>query len=72
MIKTIIYCIYNYEPMSKQILVTGGAGYIGSHTIKQLGKAGYEIVVYDNLSTGVTSALTYGKRSEERRVGKEC
>ena len=47
--------------MNKQILVTGGAGYIGSHTIKQLGEAGYEIVVYDNLSTGVTSALTYGK-----------
>jgi UDP-glucose 4-epimerase len=46
--------------MNKQILVTGGAGYIGSHTIKQLGEAGYEIIVYDNLSTGVTSALTYG------------
>jgi UDP-glucose 4-epimerase len=46
--------------MNKQILVTGGAGYIGSHTIKQLGEAGYEIVVYDNLSTGVTGALTYG------------
>ncbi len=46
--------------MNKQILVTGGAGYIGSHTIKQLGEAGYEIVVYDNLSTGVASALTYG------------
>jgi UDP-glucose 4-epimerase len=46
--------------MNKQILVTGGAGYIGSHTIKQLGEAGYEIVVYDNLSTGASSALTYG------------
>ncbi len=47
--------------MNKQILVTGGAGYIGSHTLKQLGEAGYEIVVYDNLSTGITSNLTYGK-----------
>ncbi len=47
--------------MKKQILVTGGAGYIGSHTIKQLGESGYEIVVYDNLSTGITSNLTYGK-----------
>jgi UDP-glucose 4-epimerase len=47
--------------MKKQILVTGGAGYIGSHTIKQLGEAGYEIVVYDNLSTGIASNLTYGK-----------
>lgn len=47
--------------MKKQILVTGGAGYIGSHTIKQLGEAGYEIVVYDNLSTGIASNITYGQ-----------
>jgi UDP-glucose 4-epimerase len=47
--------------MNKQILVTGGAGYIGAHTIKQLGEAGYDIVVYDNLSTGNISAITYGK-----------
>jgi UDP-glucose 4-epimerase len=47
--------------MKKQILVTGGAGYIGSHTIKQLGEDGYDIVIYDNLSTGTSSALTYGK-----------
>ena len=46
--------------MNKQILVTGGAGYIGSHTIAQLGEAGYEIVIYDNLSTGASGALTYG------------
>jgi UDP-glucose 4-epimerase len=49
--------------MNQQILVTGGAGYIGSHTIKQLGEAGYSIVVYDNLSTGTTNAVTYGKLS---------
>ena len=41
--------------------MTGGAGYIGSHTIAQLGKAGYDLVVYDNLSTGSASALTYGR-----------
>jgi NAD(P)-dependent dehydrogenase (short-subunit alcohol dehydrogenase family) len=35
-----------------KILVTGGAGYIGSHVVKALGKLGHEIVVYDNLSTG--------------------
>jgi UDP-glucose 4-epimerase len=35
------------------ILVTGGAGYIGSHTARALRHAGYEVVLYDNLSTGV-------------------
>jgi len=34
------------------VLVTGGAGYIGSHTARALRRAGYEVVVYDNLSTG--------------------
>jgi len=34
------------------ILVTGGAGYIGSHTVKQLLKRGYDVVVFDNLSEG--------------------
>lgn len=34
------------------ILVTGGAGYIGSHTVNKLKKKGYFTVVYDNLSTG--------------------
>ena len=34
------------------ILVTGGAGYIGSHTVKAILKAGYEVVVIDDLSSG--------------------
>jgi len=42
--------------MSK-ILVTGGAGYIGSHTTLALAEAGYEVVVYDNLSTGKAEAV---------------
>ncbi len=46
--------------MSKKILVTGGAGYIGSHTVGQLGEAGYEVIVYDNLSTGSAKALLNG------------
>jgi UDP-glucose 4-epimerase len=47
--------------MNKKVLVTGGAGYIGSHTVKQLGQAGYDVVVYDNLSTGTARAVTYGE-----------
>ena len=33
-----------------KVLVTGGAGYIGSHTCKALARAGHEVRVYDNLS----------------------
>ncbi len=46
--------------MSK-VLITGGAGYIGSHTVKKLGESGYEIVIYDNLSTGSVDAVLYGE-----------
>ena len=42
------------------ILVTGGAGYIGSSVARQLGEAGENIVVLDNLSTGFRSAVLYG------------
>src|SRR6266446_2841785 len=38
--------------MSQSILVTGGAGYVGSHACKALADAGYRPVVYDNLSRG--------------------
>lgn len=43
--------------MTKKILITGGAGYIGSHTVRQLGLAGYDVIVYDNLSTGSVKAV---------------
>jgi UDP-glucose-4-epimerase GalE len=42
------------------ILVTGGAGYIGSHTCKALAKEGYLPVAYDNLSTGHEWAVQWG------------
>lgn len=41
----------------KKILVTGGTGYIGSHTVVELIRAGYETVVVDNLSNSKTGAL---------------
>lgn len=40
-----------------KVLVTGGAGYIGSHTTLALLEAGFEVVVYDNLSTGRADAV---------------
>lgn len=43
------------------ILVTGGAGYIGSHVVKQLVQAGEEVVVFDNLSTGHQAAIRGAK-----------
>lgn len=43
------------------ILVTGGAGYIGSHVVRQLTEAGYQTVVFDNLSTGFADALVQGE-----------
>jgi len=41
---------------SRTVLVTGGAGYIGSHTVKALRQAGYRTVIYDNLSAGHRAA----------------
>lgn len=43
--------------MKNKILVTGGAGYIGSHTCIALYEAGYEVVVYDNLSNSSREAI---------------
>jgi UDP-glucose 4-epimerase len=42
------------------ILVTGGAGYIGSHVARQLGERGEDIVTLDNLSTGFRSSVLHG------------
>ncbi|PCJ27321.1 MAG: UDP-glucose 4-epimerase GalE [SAR86 cluster bacterium] len=47
--------------MQKSILVTGGAGYIGSHVVKQLGLRNESIVVLDNLSTGFADSVLYGE-----------
>jgi UDP-glucose 4-epimerase len=47
--------------MISSILVTGGAGYIGSHVVQQLGDAGERVVVLDNLSTGFRSSVLHGE-----------
>jgi UDP-glucose 4-epimerase len=46
---------------NKKILVTGGAGYIGSHVVRQLGSRGEDVVTLDNLSTGFEAAVTAGE-----------
>ncbi len=43
-----------------KILITGGAGYIGSHVVKALSPFGYDLTIFDNLSTGHQEAVTYG------------
>jgi len=43
------------------VLVTGGAGYIGSHAAKALSKAGHRVVVYDSLVAGHREAVKYGE-----------
>ncbi|MGO9995993.1 MAG: UDP-glucose 4-epimerase GalE [Steroidobacteraceae bacterium] len=43
------------------ILVTGGAGYVGSHVVRQLGEAGEKVIVLDNLGKGFRQAVTCGE-----------
>jgi UDP-glucose-4-epimerase GalE len=50
-------------------LVTGGAGYVGSHTVLALARAGYDVVVYDNLSAGHEEAVAaVAKAVPQQRV----
>lgn len=44
-----------------RVVVTGGAGYIGSHVVLALGEAGYDVLTYDNLSTGNREAILSGE-----------
>ena len=59
----------NRSPFMKQtILITGGAGYIGSHTLIELLRAGHELVVIDNLSNSKQEALRRVERISGRQV----
>ncbi len=56
---------------AKAILVTGGAGYIGSHVVKLLGERGERVVVLDDLSTGNRDAVLYGTLVEGNTADTE-
>jgi UDP-glucose 4-epimerase len=43
--------------MAQKILVTGGTGYIGSHTVVELQNAGFEVIIIDNLSNSNVDVL---------------
>ena len=46
--------------MAKRICVTGGAGYIGSHTVLEMLQAGFEVVVFDSLYNATREAFETG------------
>jgi UDP-glucose 4-epimerase len=54
------------------VLVTGGAGYIGSHMVLALTDAGHDVVVLDNLSTGFTWAIAPQAKLVEGDIGDEA
>ncbi|OGN56456.1 MAG: UDP-glucose 4-epimerase GalE [Chlamydiae bacterium RIFCSPHIGHO2_12_FULL_44_59] len=53
-----------YSEADRIVLVTGGAGYIGSHTCKALKEAGFTPVVYDSLAFGEKEAVKWGPLCE--------
>lgn len=56
--------------MAEKVLVTGGAGYIGSHTVLELLEAGYSPVVIDNFHNAIRGECGVGARLLEGTEGK--
>ena len=61
----------------KRVLVTGGAGYIGSHVVRQLRERGDEVVVFDNMETGHRGAisdarLVVGNIADSDHIAQTC
>lgn len=54
--------------MNKKIIVTGGAGYIGSHTVVELLECGYEVAVIDNLSTSCRESIVNVQKITGKKV----
>ena len=56
-----------------RVLVTGGAEFIGSHTCKLLAAAGFETIVYDNLTKGHRSDVGWNSfgRAGDRALGRD-
>ena len=54
--------------MAKTILLTGGAGYIGSHTALEMLKAGYEVLIFDDFSNAHPRVITQIERLSNRKV----
>lgn len=55
------------QPPHKRILVTGGAGYIGSHTCLELLNNGYDIVVMDNMINSNKGLFWFSRREEGKK-----
>ena len=54
-----------------KILITGGAGYIGSHTLIELSNAGYKFVVFDNLSNSSKKSIKRNSNRHEKTDSNE-
>lgn len=58
--------------MAEKVLVTGGAGYIGSHTVLELLEAGYSPVVVDNFHNAIRGEQAEGAGAPRGMEGKPC